>query len=66
MEQYGNVKVKFKYVSTHHSCLLEVGVCAVAGLDEAVAAVEDRDHQHPEGEHVAGVAALRLVLDLRG
>ena len=46
-----------KLPNSHHSCLLEVRVCAVTGLDDAVAAVEDRDHEHAEGEHVAGRGA---------
>jgi len=45
--------------------LFEISVCAVAGLDEAVARVEDCHHQHAEREHVARGAALRLVLNLR-
>jgi hypothetical protein len=45
--------------------LFEISVCAVAGLDEAVAGVEDCHHQHAEREHVARGAALRLVLNLR-
>ena len=54
-----------KLPNSYHSCLLEVRVCAVTGLDDAVAAVEDRDHEHAEGEHVAGRAANWLVLNLR-
>ena len=53
-----------KQKKAYNSGLLEVCVCTVAGLDETVAAVEDRDHQHAEGEHVTCAAALGLVLDL--
>ncbi len=51
--------------NTYYSGLLEVCVCTVAGLDEAIATVEDRDHQHAKGEHVTCSATLGFVLDFR-
>ena len=54
------------FMLTHHSRLLEVVAGAVAGLDEALPAVEHGDHEHAQGEHVAREAAHRLVLDLGG
>ncbi len=54
------------YSDTHDAGLLEVGVGAVVGLYDALPAAEDRDHEHPQGEHVRGDAANALVLGLRG
>ena len=51
---------------THRSGLLEVGAGAVVGLNEALPAVEERHHEHAQGEEVAGHAAHRFVLRLGG
>ena len=50
--------------STHRSGLFEVVAGAVVGLDEALAAVEERHHEHAQGEEVARHAAHRFVLSL--
>ena len=39
-------------VRTYHSCLLEIGACTVVCLDETLAQVEHRNHQHPKGENI--------------
>jgi hypothetical protein len=53
-----------KCTRSYHSCLLEVSVWVVVGLDEALSAVEDGHHEHAQREHVAREAAHRLVLRL--
>ena len=54
------------HTHTHRSGLLEVGAGAVVGLNEALPAVEERHHEHAQGEEVAGHAAHRFVLRLGG
>ena len=59
-----SVKISKSKERTYRSGLLKVVAGAVVGLDEALPAVEERRHEHAQGEEVAGHAAHRLVLRL--
>ena len=40
--------------SSYHSSLFEVEISTVIGLDEALSAIENRNHQQPKRKHVRG------------
>ena len=66
LQTHGDPQQELLHMLTDRSGLLEVGAGAVVGLNEALPAVEERHHEHAQGEEVAGHAAHRFVLRLGG